>query len=136
MPAPICVKSVTAVPLHCPSCTREYPAFSPVCPHCGTDLGYLIEHPARIRLAIWLAMWLGLALSGMVLWHLLAQVLDGRAPVFGRLDALLLGGGLFFSVLGARAWRWLKRIVRARLLAARHRDPPRAQEETEPTPRG
>lgn len=105
------------MPLRCPHCMGEYPPFSGTCPHCGADLAYLIQHPARARLVIWSGMWLGLALIGVVFVDLLYQALDGAMPRLLGVDAWLFGVGVFLSVLSARAWRWLKHFVRARLQA-------------------
>lgn len=103
--------------LHCPSCSREYPDLSPWCPHCGADLRYLINHARRARTGIWLAMLVGLLLLVGVLLHLGYQAWDGAKPALTPLDRWGLALGVALSVLGARAWRFLKHLVRARLTA-------------------
>jgi len=110
------------VPLSCPNCTREYAGHQTgVCPHCGADLRYLMENPVRVHVVIWLCMWLGLVLVTMAFIHLLYQALDGSIPELSVLDAWAVGMGIFFSVLGTRAWRGLGQFVRARLLAGHYR---------------
>jgi hypothetical protein len=92
----------------CPNCCAKQPDWADSCLDCGAALSFLREHPRRVGLDVWGAMLLGLAVLIVLFTHLLDEVLANGFPTFGWAEAIELAAGIFFSILGARAWVTLK----------------------------
>lgn len=106
----------------CPVCQRQEVRDADACTVCGSQLGFLRQHPRRVARCIAVSIALGVGFFLALAWHVFGPMLRGGPPVERPAPWFwwAFGLGTFFLSLGLAASQQLREVFGRLLARERH----------------